>query len=151
MISFHKKPATKKLEDFEQIEINLIQGLPFEYGFVFKGSNRVIQKASHDELEDAIKEYPGAIEYIKVGPKEDFVLFKTLPEYKDVSSILKFKNAKNQFITGWVALPVGILLAVGKWNPEKSFWEQAILILVWLAVIHIIVGGVGMMRFRSKT
>lgn len=98
MFGIRKKPKTKKLEDFELLDINLIKDLPIDYAYVMPQSNRVIQKRNKEELFSIVKKDLKSIKYIKVGPDTDFVPIESVVELKNSRDQLKRKKAKGGLI-----------------------------------------------------
>ncbi|UKN00586.1 hypothetical protein K6119_12680 [Paracrocinitomix mangrovi] len=147
---FKRKPETKKLEDFELIDINLIEDHPFEYGYTFKRSNRVIQKDSELALDEAIKENVGHIEYVKTKPDSDFILFKNIPKYKTYQSLIKFNKSKRELMSGLLLLVIYIAFIVPEWVPENSFWDQEHIIYLLLPLVYIVTGTIGYFKYHPS-
>lgn len=78
-----KRPL-KKLEDFELFPPNLLHGVPFEYGFVYRENNRAIQKADAAALRKSMIENYMSISYVKEGPDCDFMPFGTEKWHQEI-------------------------------------------------------------------
>lgn len=113
MFNFKKRPKTKKLEQFELLEINLIKDSPLDFAYVMHKSNRVIQKESKESLMEMVLKDPYSAEYLKLGPERDFELTESIPELKEV-----FRKRVRDGIISNLFFVLLILLAVFYFNEK---------------------------------
>lgn len=124
MFNLKNRPKTKKLDEFELLEINLIKDTPLDYAYVMIKSNRVIQKENKKSLIEIILKDHYSIEYVKLGPERDFELISSIPELSKIINRTKRKNAKSGLIINLILIIVlsGIIIFG---NINKDLWGSS--------------------------
>jgi len=124
MLSFKRTPITKKVEELEFLDANLIHNVPLEYAYIMPKSNRVIQKENKEALLAIIIEDPYSIEYVKMGSEKDFECIKSIPALNDLQKQSKGEFAKKRLISLiFVVVTTLAFLFIGDSN---DFWLSPI-------------------------
>lgn len=131
MFNLKKRPRTKKLEEFELLQINLIKDSPLEYAYVMHKSNRVIQKENKESIME-ILENPYSAEYVKLGPERDFELTESIPELRQKFAKLYKKKARSGLISTLIfVIIICLTILIHKANVEEIFSPLGITIMIY--------------------
>lgn len=104
MFNLKKRKKTKKLEEFELLDINLIKDTPLDYAYVMFNSNRVIKKENKELLMEIVLENPYSAQYIKLGSKKDFELTESIPELKGLFTKFKRRKAYSELLNSLIPI-----------------------------------------------